>query len=223
MTVHKKENLYHHIIYVMVIVFTLLLGLVANKQVVKEYNKVKSENQLLRAAISQYESQLSDMSTEVHIKGAAIASQEAEIQLLEDTLGEVLDNQYDLPRGLRNNNPGNIVKSSIPWKGKVECLDPIHECFESSYYGIRAMLLNLKSYIVDKQLNTIEKIIHTWAEGNTQEYIEYLELLTDYNRSGIIDFNNREVIVNIAIGIIEWENGFNPYGRGKIEDIYEEL
>lgn len=78
--------------------------------------------------------------------------------------------------GIRSNNPGNIVKSSIPWKGKVSCPGRF-ECFSSMYFGVRALALNLRSYYFERGLTTVAEIISRWAppfENDTNAYIRFV-------------------------------------------------
>ncbi len=81
-----------------------------------------------------------------------------------------------MPRGIRNNNPGNLIQSASRWKGKLpkhQNKDRRFEMFISPEYGTRAMIKLLKNYIT-KGYNTIEKIIGRYApksENNTRGYI----------------------------------------------------
>jgi hypothetical protein len=86
-------------------------------------------------------------------------------------------------RGIRNNNPGNLRKTSIKWAGEVTPgTDPDFEQFESMPYGIRAMLID----IINKHkngLDTIQELINVWAppiENDTTAYINNVS-----SRSGI--------------------------------------
>jgi hypothetical protein len=86
-------------------------------------------------------------------------------------------------RGIRNNNPGNLRKTSIKWAGEVTPgTDPDFEQFESMPYGIRAMLID----IINKHkngLDTIQELINVWAppiENDTTAYINNVSA-----RSGI--------------------------------------
>lgn len=77
-----------------------------------------------------------------------------------------------LPRGLRNNNPLNIRISSTPWQGKIDAAhntDGTFEQFTSMELGIRAALVNIRTYIKRDRLDTIPVIIARWApakDGN---------------------------------------------------------
>ncbi len=58
--------------------------------------------------------------------------------LNQDTL-----NGKKIPRGWRNNNPGNLIKTMIQWKGKLPYLsntDSKFEQFVDFKHGIRALI-----------------------------------------------------------------------------------
>ena len=70
------------------------------------------------------------------------------------------------PRGIRNNNPGNIRKSKIDWKGEVKGVDALFESFDSMEDGVRAIFMILLHYIRKDGLDTIWEIISKWAPPN---------------------------------------------------------
>ena len=87
----------------------------------------------------------------------------------------------NLPRGLRNNNPLNIRISSTPWQGKItENTDGAFEQFISLEFGLRAGLVNIRTYIKRDRLDTISVIIPKWApalDGN--DVRAYVRLVSD--------------------------------------------
>jgi hypothetical protein len=61
------------------------------------------------------------------------------------------------PRGVRNNNPGNLVYTHIKWQGKVpkhQNKDRRFEMFIAPEYGVRAMIKDLK-HDIEKGKNTV--------------------------------------------------------------------
>lgn len=85
--------------------------------------------------------------------------------------------QDDLPRGLRNNNPGNIkYNAANNWQGQVGS-DGTFAIFSSYKWGIRAMMKLLMNYYNNNGLRTVRGIVSKWApagsgEGNpTNAYI----------------------------------------------------
>ena len=69
-------------------------------------------------------------------------------------------NTENLPRGLRNNNVGNIIKTKLDWLGKVPHAyntDKRFEQFIELKYGIRALFRDILND-VKKGQNTIYKL-----------------------------------------------------------------
>jgi hypothetical protein len=67
-----------------------------------------------------------------------------------------------IPRGFRNNNPGNLRElkgDKTRWRGERSTDDDAGFEFVSLEYGLRAMIVVLRTYIKRKGLDTIEKII----------------------------------------------------------------
>ena len=100
-----------------------------------------------------------------------------------------------IPRGIRNNNPGNIKTSSAAWQGKIPFQDNndvncstgqvtrTFEQFITYEYGIRALVKLLETYMKTHGLRTVRGIINRWAptsENNTSAYVN-----TVSNRMGI--------------------------------------
>jgi len=66
-------------------------------------------------------------------------------------------------RGLRNNNPLNIVKSEINWKGEVKpSTDKNFAQFETMEYGLRAALKLLRTYYNKHGCRTVRQIVARW-------------------------------------------------------------
>lgn len=114
-------------------------------------------------------------------------------------------------RGIKNNNPGNIVKSNTSWQGKVpleQNTDKRFEQFISMEYGIRALMKNVITW-VNRGENTIEKLIHKWAptfENNTKKYIEKVSKDVSLSPKEIIPLNEK-MLIALAISIAQMENG----------------
>ena len=83
--------------------------------------------------------------------------------------------QSSFPRGIRNNNPGNLVKTSIGWQGKKSPnTDGRFEQFTAFVWGVRAQIKDVRGDIVNDGKNTIRKLITEYApafENNTSGYI----------------------------------------------------
>jgi hypothetical protein len=127
-----------------------------------------------------------------------------------------------LPRGIRNNNPGNLRKNGIPWKGlapESEQTDPDFYVFTAPHYGIRAMGRDLtKDYNIDGQ-RTIAALISEYAPGsenNTWAYINAVsrEIGKQPNELLYLD----EDLPYLVAAIIKHENGQQPYSLSYIEE-----
>jgi hypothetical protein len=114
-----------------------------------------------------------------------------------------------IPRGIRNNNPGNIKKSKTKWFGKIEGDDAVFETFDTMEHGIRALLAILRTYIEKHKLHTIEEIIKRFApssENNTEAYVRAVCRDSGFDRDTILFFD-REDMLPLTIAIIKHENG----------------
>lgn len=121
--------------------------------------------------------------------------------------------QNGLPRGIRNNNPGNIRISANAWQGKVPVgsnTDGAFEQFQTYAYGIRAMIKNLLSYYASG-LNTLERIIYKWApptdNNPTPAYVAYVAKKTGFGPTQTLDLTNQNTMRKIVIAMAEVENG----------------
>lgn len=80
------------------------------------------------------------------------------------------------PRGIRNNNPGNLIYTNIKWNGKLpknQNKDRRFEMFIAPVYGVRAMIKDLK-HDIEKGKSTVPQVIEEYAprfENNTDAYI----------------------------------------------------
>src|SRR3569623_3049005 len=81
---------------------------------------------------------------------------------------------YNAPRGLRNNNPGNIRKTAPDWRGEVVGSDSAFEPFATPEAGIRALAVLQRNYKRKYGLRTERAIITRYApprESNTESYV----------------------------------------------------
>ncbi len=127
------------------------------------------------------------------------------------TSGESFLGRADLPRGIRNNNPGNIrINNGNDWKGKISSNDPAFEQFETYAYGVRAMIVLIRnSYIIRDGKDTLTLIIQRYApasENNTQKYIDHVSRLTGIGPHTTIstDYNT---IYRVVSAMAVHENG----------------
>jgi len=136
---------------------------------------------------------------------------------------ETLDNASPAENGSNNingsystftdNNPFNIINTNAQWKGKIGFKKASNSSlnfvvFDNIENGIRAALINLSGYFTRYKLNTVEKIINTYAPGgspgqttaNTNLYIKNVTLYLQQNwnknitSSTVLTFNGKNEI-----------------------------
>lgn len=132
--------------------------------------------------------------------------------------------QSNLPRGMRNNNPGNIRVGSSPWIGKVPLSDNTDGAFEQFYFyrdGVRAMIKLLKNYIGAGR-NTIRKILYSYAPpsdgNNTDNYISVVSGSTGIFADDYINPSDKELMFKLSKAMAFHENGQEAITR----DIFNE-
>lgn len=128
------------------------------------------------------------------------------------------------PRGIRNNNPGNI-RLGNEWKGEALGIDNAFETFTSIEFGIRAIFKLIDTYVKKYQLETIQGIISRFApphENATANYINgVVRYMVDHaNEDQLVYLNaNKNLTKVTALGllpifvgaIIFHENGMQPF------------
>jgi len=116
-------------------------------------------------------------------------------------------------RGVRNNNPFNLVKTAIKWQGKTAGTDPRFETFESVEFGIRAGIIDIIGDIGTKKQDTINKLISVFAppsENDTTAYIKYVSDVTGKKENEPLTENgkiNQALLGKLVTAIINKENG----------------
>ena len=126
-----------------------------------------------------------------------------------------------LARGLRNNNPGNIVKTKNPWDGEVEGEDSRFKTFATEDDGLAAIGSNLLAYNDKHGLDTVGGIINRWAppsENDTGDYVRSVASSLGVAPDQPVDVRNPEVMAQLSDAIVRKENGKNPYSREQMLD-----
>ncbi|QIF94648.1 structural protein [Proteus vulgaris] len=128
-----------------------------------------------------------------------------------------------IARGERNNNPGNIRHGS-KWQGlSAEQTDKDFCQFISSEYGIRAIYKLLQTYQKKYGLSTIKTIINRYAppnENNTIGYISRTSKEIGIEIDTPINTQLKNIIIPLAIAIVNIELGYQPYSEKVFEDAW---
>lgn len=124
-------------------------------------------------------------------------------------------------RGLRNNNPGNIEASAEnPWEGQTGS-DGRFAKFETPEHGIRALGKNLLAYNKRHGLDTVGEMITRWAppkENDTASYIKAICAQLGVGANDQIDVTNPRTLAALCAGIVQQENGGQPYSADQINN-----
>ncbi|MBU6476084.1 MAG: structural protein [Alphaproteobacteria bacterium] len=128
-----------------------------------------------------------------------------------------------IPRGIRNNNPGNLRLSKTRWQGQAaEQPDPDFITFMGPVFGLRALMKTLLTYRLKYGLDTVRSLINRYAppvENDTGSYIYNVAKRLGVKPDDEIDLCLQKTLVALAAAIVCHENGRPPQGR--VADWYD--
>jgi len=117
------------------------------------------------------------------------------------------------PRGIRNNNGGNIRWDGVTdWQGMTGADAQGFVIFSDPVYGVRAMAKILKSYNA-RGVFKLGDIVSTWApsnENDTESYIKSVEKNTGLGAETPIIAAQYPAVIS---ALIYHENGQQPYSE----------
>jgi hypothetical protein len=124
-------------------------------------------------------------------------------------------------RGIRNNNPGNIVRGD-PWKGLAlpEEMTPDQRAetffcvFTAAKWGIRAMARVLQNYQQQHGLMTVSAMISKYAPPSQNDTAGYISLVAEamgIDSTSPFHFEDESRALPMLRAIILQENGEQPY------------
>lgn len=128
----------------------------------------------------------------------------------------------NIPRGIRNNNPGNIERNNIQWDGMSDDqrADDRFCIFDTAEYGIRALCRVLLTYQRKHHLKTVRAMIERWApphENDTEAYIRHVAGHMGIGPTQTIQLEDGIFQMSMmAEAIIQHENGEQPYDEETI-------
>jgi hypothetical protein len=123
-------------------------------------------------------------------------------------------NTIFLPRGIRNNNPGNIRIGKLRWDGqRIVQNDPDFAEFTDALHGLRALMRLLLTYHLKYGLDTVESLINRFApprENATDRYIHCVAAALKVKRRDVLAVATAPVLAALARAIAQQENGAPP-------------
>jgi hypothetical protein len=138
----------------------------------------------------------------------------------QSAVGAVTDYVGNLltPRGIRNNNPGNIERTSIQWQGSIPAdqvqavlgipYDPTFEQMATPADGVR-MIGHVLTSKARRGLTTVDSIIRDYSTTDQDAYVAFVSGQLGVNADQ--DINVDAVLPAFAAAIIQQENGEQPY------------
>lgn len=134
-----------------------------------------------------------------------------------------------LPRGIRNHNPGNIVRSGQPWQGLAPKQPDGEFCsFIAPEWGLRALILVLRAYR-RRGITTVQRIIETYCppvhrfpDGRTMPqdtaaYVRFVAAALGVPAHTEVNLDSRPMMRLLLPAIVRKENGMQPYAA----DVFE--
>ncbi|HJA97050.1 MAG TPA: structural protein P5 [Candidatus Alistipes faecavium] len=116
-----------------------------------------------------------------------------------------------MSRGLGNNNPGNIRRAKVRYRGEVRpSRDPEFKQFESLAWGYRAIFVLLDTYRRRYGIDTLRGMLSRWAppsENHTEAYIRAVAGDTGIDPDEPLDTRDAATMVPVAASISRVENG----------------
>ncbi|MFG0550838.1 structural protein P5 [Pseudomonas sp. yb_9] len=138
------------------------------------------------------------------------------------------------PRGVRNNNPGNIdYNPRNAWQGQLGLEEgvskPRFARFDHPENGIRALgklLINYRGKdgmpgVGGKGIDTVLETVNRWApsnENDTQAYASAVAKRLGVKPTDPINIKDPATLRGMVLSIIIHENGGNPYPQTIIDE-----
>lgn len=124
-------------------------------------------------------------------------------------------NSADTPRGVRNNNPGNIDRTGVVWQGEDRSAAALANerrfcVFVTPEAGFRALAKTLLTYQNKHGLRTVRDMINRWAppvENDTSAYVRQVANEVGVGATEIVSLSRPVTLFRMARAIARHENG----------------
>ncbi|EDR3660154.1 TPA: hypothetical protein ACW5L2_002573 [Salmonella enterica subsp. enterica serovar Paratyphi B] len=120
------------------------------------------------------------------------------------------DGYKSAPRGIRNNNPGNLNYAGQAGATMEGGEGGRFAVFESMQHGVAALYKQLQLYF-KRGINTLSSIVKTYApasdNNNVDAYISALTKATGKGANEVLDSGDTATIARLMKGIVDHENG----------------
>ena len=128
------------------------------------------------------------------------------------------DGGKPLPRGIRNNNPGNLNFARQAGATKEAGANGRFAVFADAQAGLNALSRQLQLY-ASRGLNSVSQMISQFAppsENNTKAYIARVSKALGVTKTDSLNMSDPKVVRTMMDAIITVENGYNPYSAAAV-------
>ncbi|WP_250512701.1 hypothetical protein [Caballeronia sp. INDeC2] len=122
------------------------------------------------------------------------------------------------PRGIRNNNPGNLEYRGQAGASLEDHANPRFARFRTAEEGLAALAAQLRRY-GQRGIDTVGKVISKYApsiENDTPGYTGSVSRRLGVDSNTRLDLNDPAILQGLMGAIIQVENGRNPYSAEQI-------
>ncbi|HXI52367.1 MAG TPA: structural protein [Candidatus Saccharimonadales bacterium] len=110
-------------------------------------------------------------------------------------------------RGIRNNNPTNMVDSGIRWQGMIGVDPEGFLIFDTMANGLRAPAINLRNYGRLDGITTVDGVARRWSKTDQDAYSANLAAFLGVDPQDNIDLEDKGTLTELVRGIIRQEDG----------------
>jgi hypothetical protein len=110
-------------------------------------------------------------------------------------------------RGIRNNNPTNMVDAGIQWDGLTGVDANGFLVFGTMEQGLTAASKNLKNYALLHGIDTVDGAIRRWSATDQDAYVSNVAAYLGVDPQDSIDLTDPGTRANLLRGIIRQEDG----------------
>lgn len=122
-------------------------------------------------------------------------------------IGGIVDKVASSIRGIRNNNPTNMMDSGIQWDGMTGVDANGFLQFATMAAGLRAPAKNLRNYGRLDGISTVDGVARRWSKTDQDAYSANLAAWLGVDPQDSIDLESTATLSGLLRGIIRQEDG----------------
>jgi hypothetical protein len=124
-----------------------------------------------------------------------------------DAVGSVVQKITSTIRGIRNNNPTNMMDSGIHWQGMTGVDPDGFLIFATLADGLRAPTINLRNYGRLDGITTVDGVARRWSKTDQDAYSANLAAFLGVDPQDNIDLEDKGILTQLVRGIVRQEDG----------------